>query len=275
MPREQQFPSHFLAASLVVMTLWLWKMLHDTSCLALTMPLALGMATTYGLLQYHLQRRRWLLSCYLTDGSGLRRLLWRPWLTTARCLLTALPLTVVLAVFVAFADQAEWYMLLATGVLVPVLAVAARAWPGSHFRDHSTDVGPAAAPRNILTTRIAGSTCLAVGLTGCVYYGYHSPVPHELIYPRSMEQTLAAFAGTARSTCATVERTLGWAAQAEGLSWYVVTSLSDAPWLATNLRPFLWIAFLVNAAMAFGAVARSVEGAMLLTDRLTERLDER
>ena len=33
--------------------------------------------------------------------------------------------------------------------------------------------------------------------------------------------------------------------------------------------------FLVNAAMAFGAMARSVEGAMLLTDRLTDRLDER
>ncbi len=152
----------------MVITLWLWKMLHDTSCLALTMPSALGMATTYGLLQYHLQRRRWLLSCCLTDGSGLRRLLWRPRLTTARCLFTALPLTVVLAVFVAFADPAEWYMLLATGVLVPVLAVAARAWPGSHFRDRSTDVDPVAAPRNILTTRIAGTTCLAVGLTGCV-----------------------------------------------------------------------------------------------------------
>ena len=138
------------------MTLWLWKMLHGTSCLALTMPSALGMTTTYGLMQYHLQRRRWLLSCYLTDMSGLRRLLWRSWLTTARCLLTALPLTVVLAVFVAFADQAEWYMLLATGVLVPVLAVAARAWPGSHFRDRSTDVGRAAAPRNILTTGSRG-----------------------------------------------------------------------------------------------------------------------
>ena len=47
---EYQFPSHFLGASLVVMTLWLWKMLHDTSCLALTMPSALWMATTYGLL---------------------------------------------------------------------------------------------------------------------------------------------------------------------------------------------------------------------------------
>lgn len=32
------------------MTLWLWKMLHDTSCLALTMPAALWMAATYGLL---------------------------------------------------------------------------------------------------------------------------------------------------------------------------------------------------------------------------------
>ena len=54
-----------------------------------------------------------------------------------------------------------------------------------------------------------------------------------------------------------------------------MTWLSDASWLAISLRPFLWIAFLVNAAMAFAAMARSVEGAMLLTDRLTERLDER
>ncbi len=33
MPRKQQLPGHLLAASLVVMTLWLWKMLHDTSFL--------------------------------------------------------------------------------------------------------------------------------------------------------------------------------------------------------------------------------------------------
>ena len=89
----------------------------------------------------------------------------------------------------------------------------------------------------------------------------------EGIFPESMERTVEAFSVRARSACPIVQNTLLIAAQLDGLSWYFVTTAATSPWLHDGIRPVVWAAFLLNAAMVFGGFVRGLEGSILLACR--------
>ncbi|MCE2539656.1 MAG: hypothetical protein J4G16_04525 [Acidobacteria bacterium] len=260
-----------LFACVVFLTvLCLWRLSHEGPCAALVLPGLIWCAITCGLLHYRLQRKRFVLEFYLDEASRLRGLFRRPLLAVTSSLLAAAPLAAFLAVFAALSRPSDWYFLCAAAVAVPLLFVAAVRWPGSHLRPDTS--GGVAGPsyrgpslREVLAVRIAGWLVLAGMLGAYLYFGYYYiAAPGGVIYPGSLEGTLQAFAARAASACPAVHDTLLVANRIEGLSWYVVTTMTTAPWMQDAVRLLVWIAFLFNSAMVFGGFVRGLEGAVLL-----------
>ena len=267
-----------LACVLFLTVLCLWRLRHEGSCATLVLPGLIWCAISYGLLQYRLQRRRFVVEFYLDESSGLRRWFRRPLLAVTLGPLAAAPLATFLAVFAVLSRPSDWYFLCAAALAVPLLFVAVVRWPGSHLRPDTTGRasdrmyrGPSL--RGVLAARIAGGLVLAGILGAYLYFGYYYiAAPGEIIYPGSLEATLRAFAARAGSACPIVDDTLLVANRIEGLSWYVVTTMSTAPWMQDGVRPLVWIAFLFNSAMVFGGFIRGLEGAVLLAGRAAARV---
>ena len=260
------------ACVLFLTVLCLWRLSYQGSCAALVLPALIWCAISYGLLQYQLQRRQFVLEFYLDEASRLRRLFGRPLLAVTLSLLAATPLTVFVTVFVALSAPPDWFFLCAAATAVPLLFVTTVRWPGSHLR-HDAGDGALGPLREVLAARIAGWLALAGILGAYLYFGYYYiAVPGDLVYPASLERTLQAFAARAGSACPVVDDTLLVATRIEGLSWYLVTSMAMAPWMQDGVRPLLWIGFLFNGAMVFCGVVRGLEGVALLADRVAARL---
>jgi hypothetical protein len=256
------------ACVLLLAILCLWRLVHEGSCTALILPGLVWCAICYGLLQYRLQRRRIVLEFYLDTFSSLRRWFQRPLLAVTRSLLWAAPLAAFLSVFAALSRPADWYFLCAAAVAFPLLFVVAVRWPGSHVRHDAAAGAPGSSLRDILAARFAGWLTLAGLLGAYLYFGYYYiAAPGDIIYPGSLEHTLEAFAARAGSACPVVDDALLIANRIEGLSWYVVTAVTTAPWMQDGVRPLVWLAFLFNAAMVFGGFVRGLEGAVLLAGR--------
>ena len=257
---------HSLFACVLFLTiLCLWRLVHAGSCAALILPGVVWCAVYYGMLQYQLQRRRFVLEFYLDARSRLRRWFRRPLLAVTPSLLWAAPLTTFLSVFAALSRPSDWYFLCAATVAFPLLFVVAVRWPGSHLRHDAGDRAPGSSLRNVLAARFSGRVALAVILGAYLYFAYyHIAAPGDLIYPGSLERTLQAFAARAGSACPVVEDTLLVATRVEGLTWYVVTTMTTAPWMQDGVRPLVWAGFLFNSAMVFGGFVRGLEGAVLL-----------
>ncbi len=265
-----------LACALLLTLLGLWRLASGGSCGFLVLPLLVWCAISHGLLLYHLQRRRFVLEFYLAAGSHLRRWFRRPAVAVTLSLLKAAGLTAFLSVFVALSDPPDWYFLGAGAILVPLLFVGAGRWPGAHLRDDAADRPAGPSLRDVLAARIAGWVALAGLLGAYVYFGYYwIPVPGDLIHPHSLERTLQAFAGRAGSACPVVADTLSVSTRIEGLAWWLVTTVSSAPWMQDGLRLLLWVGFLGNAALAFGGFVRGLEGAMLLVEHVVARRPRR
>ena len=265
---------HSLFACVLFLTLlFLWRLRHAGSCAALVLPGLIWCALTNGLLQYRLHRKRFVLDFHLDDASWLRKLFRRPTLTVTTSLLAAAPLAAFLAVFAVLSRPTDWYFLCAAAVAVPLLFIAAVRWPGSHLRPDTNRGAPGRTYRDpslreVLAVRIAGWLVLGCMLGAYLYLGYYYiAAPGDLIYPGSLERTLQAFAERAGSACPVVDDTLRVANRIEGLSWYVVTTMTTAPWMQDGVRPLVWVAFLFNSAMVFGGFVRGLEGAVLLAGR--------
>ena len=274
-PHIDRLLRSFLACVLFLTALYLWRLWHAGSCTSLVLPALTWCVISYGLLQYRLQRKRFVMEFYLDESSWLRDLFRRPWLSTALSLLVATPLAAFLAVFAALSRPPDWYFLCAAAVAVPLLFVAAVRWPGSHLRLDASAGAPGPSLREVLAARIAGWPALAGILAAYLYFSYfHIAVPGDAIFPGSLEHTLQAFAARAGSACSVVDDTLRIATRIEGLSWYVVTTMATAPWMQDGARPLVWLGFLFHSAMVFGGFVRGLEGAALLAGRAAARLRE-
>ena len=269
---------HSLFACVLFLTiLSLWRLWHADPCATLALPGLIWCAITYGLLQYRLQRKRFVLEYYLDESSGLRELFRRAWLAATLSLVAAATLTVFLAVFAVLSRPSDWYFLCAAAVAFPLLFIGAVHWPGSHLRPDTRGGVPdplyrGPSLREVLAARIASWLTLAGILGAYLYFGYYYfRAPGDLIYPGSVERTLQAFAARAGSACPAVDDTLLVASRIEGLSWYVVTTMTTAPWMQDGVRPLVWTAFLFNSAMVFGGFVRGLEGAVLLAGRAAAR----
>ena len=265
---------HSLFACVLFLTvLSLWRLWHAGSCAALVLPGLIGCAISYGLLQHRLQRKRFFLEFYLDESSGIRRLFRRAWLAVTCSLAAAATLAAFLAVFAALSRPSDWYFLCAAAVAFALFFATALRWPGSHLRRETSGGVPGQSYRGpslreVLAVRIAGWLALAGILGAYLYFSYYYlAVPGDAIYPGSLERTLQAFAARAGSACPVVDDTLRVANRVEGLSWYVVTTMTTAPWMQDGVRPLVWVGFLFNSAMVFGGFVRGLEGAVLLADR--------
>ena len=264
---------HSLFACVLFLTiLCLWRLVHEGSCAALVLPGLVWCTICYGLLQYRLQRRRFVLEFYLDESSRLRAWFRRPLLAVTPSLLRAVPLAAFLSVFAVLSRPSDWYFLCAAAVAFPLLFVAAVRWPGSHLRHDAGDRAPGSSLRHVLAARFSGWVALAGILGAYLYFGYyHIAAPGDIIYPGSLERTLQGFAGRAGSACPVVQDTLLVATRIEGLSWHVVATMTTAPWMQDSVRPLVWAGFLFNSAMVFAGFVRGLEGAVLLAGRTAGR----
>lgn len=264
---------HSLFACVLFLTvLFLWRLSHERSCVALVFPTLTFLAIFHGLLQYRLERKRFAIDYYLDPASSLHRRLQRTWPSVPISLLAALPLAAFLVVFAARSRPTDWFFFCIAATAAPLLFNTVAIWPGRHFRRGNGDGARRAAIRDILAARIAGTLVLA-GVAGTYLYAsyYLIPVPGEDIFPGSLERTLEAFAVRDRSACPVVEDTLLLAAHVEGLSWYFVTTAATSPWMHDGVRLLLWTAFFLNAAMVFGGFIRGLEGFVLLACNVVGR----
>lgn len=269
--------THSLFACVLFLTiLSLWRLVHEGSCAALVLPGLVWCAICFGLLQYRLQRRRFVLEFYLDARSRLRRWFRRPLLAVTPSLLRAAPLATFLSVFAALSRPADWYFLCAAAVAFPLLFVVSVRWPGSHLRHDAGDRAPGSSLRDVLAARFSGWMALAGILGAYLYFGYYYiAAPGDMIHPGSLERTLQAFAARAGSACPVVEDTLLVATRIEGLSWYVVTTMTTAPWMQDGVRLLVWVGFLFHSAMVFAGFVRGLEGAVLLAGRTVGRFRRR
>ena len=237
------------ACVLFLTVLFLWHRTHERSCLALAFPGLAWLAIFGGLLHYRLERKRFAVDYYLDPRSSLHRRLRRSWPSVLTSLILAAPLAAFLVVFAARARPTDWFFLCAAATVAPLLFNALSCWPGGHLRRDAGN-GEAAAVADILVSRMAGTLLLAVVAVFYVYAGYYLvPVPGDDIFPGSLERTLEAFSARARSACPLVDDTLVFAAQLEGLSWFLVTTTAASPWLHDGIGMLLWVVFFLNAAM--------------------------
>ena len=262
---------HSLFACVLFLTvLFLWQRSYAGSCVALVLPGLTFVVIFHGLLEYRLERKRFCVDYYLDRASPLHGWFRRTGLSVPISLVVALPLAAFLSVFAARSRPTDWYFLFAAATAAPLLHHTLGRWPGRHFRSSEGDARrPILA--DILVARLAGTLLLAGVVAAYVYAGYYLiPVP-EGIFPESMERTVEAFSVRARSACPIVEDTLLMAAQLDGLSWYFVTTAATSAWLHDGIRPVVWAAFFLNAAMVFGGFVRGLEGSILLACRAPER----
>lgn len=258
---------HSLFACVLFLTvLFLWQLSYAGSCVALALPGLAFLAIFHGLLEYRLERKRFSVDYYLDRASPLHGWLRRTGLSAPIALVVALPLAAFLSVFAARSRPTDWYFLFAAATAAPLLHHALGGWPGRHFRSGDGDARrPVLA--DILVARLAGTLLLAGVVAAYVYAGYYVITVPEGIFPESMERTVEAFSVRARSACPIVQNTLLIAAQLDGLSWYFVTTAATSTWLHDGIRPVVWAAFLLNAAMVFAGFVRGLEGSILLACR--------
>lgn len=138
---DRLLPSLF-GCALFLTVLWLWRLSYTGSCGALVLPAVIWCAIFHGLLQYQLQRRRFVVEFHLEEASGLRKWFGRPSLVVTRSLLAATPLAAFLVVHLALSDSSDWFFLCTVAIAVPLLFAAAVRWPGSHFRHDAHDGEP-------------------------------------------------------------------------------------------------------------------------------------
>ena len=262
------------ACVLFLTVLFLWQLSYAGSCVALVLPGLAFVVIFHGLLEYRLERKRFSVDYYLDSTSPLHGWFRRTGLAAPISLVVALPLAAFLSIFVARSRPTDWYFLFAAATAAPLLHHALRRWPGRHFRSGAGDARRPALT-DIFVARLAGTLLLAGVVAAYVYAGYYLvPVPGD-IFPESMQRTVDAFSVRARSACSIVEDTLQIAAQLDGLSWYFVTAATTSPWLHDGIRPVVWAAFFLNAAMVFGGFVRGLEGSILLACRFgRHRKDE-
>ncbi|MCY4029150.1 MAG: hypothetical protein OXH75_22880 [Acidobacteria bacterium] len=257
------------ACVLFLALVFLWHRSYERSCLALAFPALIAIVTFSGLLEHRLERRRFAVDYYLDRRSFLHRRLQRTWWPVSISLAAAVPLAVFLVVFAALSRPTDWLFLGAAAAVAPVAFHALSWWPGGHFRRDARDGERRTTVADILAARFAG-TLVLVGVTGAYLLAnyYLIPVPGEDIFPDSLERTLEAFSARGRSACPVVDNALPFAAQVEGLSWYLVTTAAMSAWMQDGMRLLLWTGFLLNAAVVFGAFVRGLEGSMLLACRI-------
>ena len=265
-------PAHSLfACALFLGVLFLWHRSYAGSCGALVFPVLVWLAIFGGLLQSRLERRRFAVDYYLDPRSFVHRRLRGAWLSVPICLCAAGVLATFLAVFATRSRPADWYFLCAAAATAPLFFSALTESLGRHVRRRPRDHERRATVADILLVRMAGRLLLPVLAVGYVTANYFVvPVPTG-IDPGSLERTLETFAAGGRSACPLVEDVLLIATQAEGLSWYFVTTAATSEWLHEGVGLLLWIAFFLNTAVVFEGVIRGLEGSILLACRTVPR----
>lgn len=256
------------ACALFLALVLLWHRSYERSCLTLAFPALIAIVIFSGLLEYRLERRRFAVDYYLDRRSFLHRRLQRTWWPVSISLAAAVPLAAFLVVFAALSRPTDWFFFGAAATVAPLAFHALSWWPGRHFRRDAGDGERRTTVADILAARFAGTLVLA-GVTGAYLFAnyYLIPVPGEDIFPDSLERTVEAFSARGRSACPLVEDTLRFAAQVEGLSWYVATTAATSAWMQDGMRLVLWAGFFLNSAVVFGAFVRGLEGSMLLALR--------
>ena len=263
---------HALCASVLFLAvLFLWHRTHERSCLALAFPALVFVVVLWGLLEYRLERKRFLVAYYLDERSSLRRRLQSSRLSVLISLTAALPLTVFLVVFAARSRSTDWLFFCAATAIAPFLSNTLSTWPGRHFRQ-GDDGNGSVAVADVLAARMGGTLLLAALSIAYVYASYSLiPVPGEDIFPDSLERTIEAFSRNAGSMCPVMDDTLRLTAQIDGLSWYFVTTAATTPWIHDGIALLLWVGFFLKMAMVFGGFVRGLEGSIFLALRLVQR----
>lgn len=258
------------ATTLLLGVLFLWARTYEQSCVALVSPGLIYFAVFWGLLQYRLERRRFVIEYYLDGNSPWRRRLQRSWLPMVISIIAALPLAVFLAGFAALGRATDWLFLTGAAVLAPFLFNRVSVWPGRHFRG-AANGGILAAPAGVLTSRVAGHVLLALIVIAFVYFNSSTIHAPAIIYPDFPELTVGAFAEPARSDCAVVEKGLRAVAAFDGAGWFLMTNAERERWAADEIMLIFWAAFFLKAALAMTGFVRGLEGAMLVTGRVELR----
>ena len=245
------------ASSLLLGLLYVWDAAHERSCWALAAPGLVYVAVVCGLLAHRLERKRFAVEFYIDRRSPLRKRLRGRWLPTAVSLGAALPLVVVLVVFVALGRSTDWIFLIVATLLAPLLFAGADAWGARHIRRDAADV---------LGARLAGWVLLALLVGAYGYFNYaRIPGPGQDIYPASLQVTVAAFTAPVVSECPVVESGLRAGAAFEGISWWLVTHAVTAS-VPEGIKVFVWAAFFTT--LAFGGFVRGIEGVVVAARRV-------
>ena len=261
-----------LATTLFLGLLLLWQNAHDQSCLALAAPGVAYLAILYGLLEYRLERKRFVVEYYLDRRSSLRGWLRGSWVALLISVVGALPLAVFLAVFAALSRPTDWLFLGLAAALAPLLFRGLSIYPGSHFRRDGGVGGGRASVADVLTARFAGWILVILLAVSYVYFSYTAiRGPGGLIFPDHLELTVEAFRGRVNSACAAVERPLRLVAGIEGFAWHFMTRAATEPQIPGGVSAFLWVAFFLNATVAFTGFVRGLEGCIVIMSRLEAR----
>ena len=259
----------FCASTLLLGLLLVWEVTHERSCWALLAPGLVYVFVFCGLLAHRLERKRFAVDFYLDRRSPWRKRVRGWWLPTMIAFIGALPLVVVLVVFVALSHSTDWFFLVAATAVAPLLFVGASIWPGRHIRNDTDADGRAPTVADILAGRLAGWILLALLVGAYAYFNYtRIPGPGQDIFPGSLQLTVAAFADPVSSECSVVESGLRTAAAFEGVSWWLVTHAATALWMPKGIKVLVWVAFFLNTALAFGGFVRALEGVVLVARRV-------
>lgn len=264
---------HALFACVLFLTiLFLWQLTHERSCLALLFPVLTFFVVFCGLLEYKLERKRFVVAYYLDQRSALRRRLQSSALSVLISLAAALSLAVFLVVFAARSRPTDWLFFCAATAAAPFLFHALSIWPGRHFRQGRDEGNRRVAVADVHATRMAGWVLFAALSVAYICASYFLiSGPGEDIFPDSLERTLEAFSRNAGSVCPVVDDTLRLATQIDGFSWYFVTTAATAAWIHDGMALLLWFGFFLKVAMVFGGFVRGLEGSIFLALRLLQR----
>lgn len=261
---------HLLCASSLLLGLLLvWEATHQQSCWALAAPSLVYVFVFCGLLAHRLERKRFAVDFYIDRESPWRKQVRGRWLPTVIAFVGALPLVVVLAVFVALSRSTDWVFLVVATAVAPLLFAGASIWPGRHIRRDGDTGWRAPAVADILSGRLAGWVLLTLLVGAYAYFNYtRIPGPGQDIFPASLQLTVGAFADPVSSECGVVESGLRAAAAFEGISWWLVTHAATAVWMPKGIKVLVWAVFFLNTALAFGGFVRGLEGVVLLARRV-------
>ena len=261
---------HLLCASTLLLgLLFVWEVSYEGSCWALAAPGLVYVSIFYGLLAHRLERKRFAVNFYIDRQSPWRKRLRGWWLPMMTGLVAALPLVVVLVVFVALSHSTDWIFLVAATAVAPLLFAGASIWPGRHIRRDADADGRAPTVADILAGRLAGWVLLVLLAGAYAYFNYtRIPGPGQDIFPASLQHTVAAFAEPVSSQCSIVESGLRAAAAFEGISWWLVAHAAVVSWMPQGIKVLVWAAFFLNIALAFGGFVRGLEGFVLVARRV-------